>query len=215
MPSVVMTYTNLYNDILNWMERTGDATLASTIPTIIAQAEFMLAGDLKTLLLKKSVHSAFTVGQPYYPKPVRWRETVTMNYGSGAGYNVRNIIWPRSYTYIRMVWPNPTLTDAPRFYGDYEQGWWIIAPTPDTAADFEVVYYEAPEPLADDNQTNVLTEFAPDLLLAAAMATTAKYLKDAPALQMWQADYQQALARYKGEAIKRVSDAADAAEEGV
>ena len=122
--ATAMTYTSLLNDLRNYLER--GATLATDpsvylqLPSLIGLAERRLARELKVQGTVNVVNSTMIQGQATYPKPDRWRETVSMRVGTGAGYNTTQEIFPRAYEYMRQYWPNQTLTGTPRFYADYD-----------------------------------------------------------------------------------------------
>jgi len=141
-----------------------------------------------------------------YPKPDRWRETVSMNFGTGTDYNTRKEIFPRSYEYARRYWPNQTTTSEPRYYADYDYSNWLILPTPSADYPFEVLYYEQPAYLDDTNQTNWWTEYAPNALLYASLLESAPFLKNAEAIQVWEGFYNRAVAALNGEDLRQVVD---------
>jgi hypothetical protein len=203
--SFVMTYNSLVDKIKEYLERT-DSSLVDQIPTFIQLAETRLARELKHLGFQRVVTNTFSQGQATVAKPSRWRETISFNYGSGTGNNTRNTVFQRSYEYCRTYWPDPTVTGAPKYFADYNYSNWLIAPTPDSAYPFEIVYYEMVQPIDSTNQTNWLTEFAPDLLLYATLLETAPYLKVDERIPVWQQMYDRAMAAEKGQDIHRLVD---------
>jgi hypothetical protein len=145
-------------------------------------------------------------GQATYPKPDRWRETVSIRIGTGTGYNTTQEIFPRAYEYMRQYWPNQTLTGTPRFYADYDYQHWFFAPTPSAAFPYELIYYELPALLGDDVQTNWFTEYAPNALLYASLMEAAPFLKNEEIIPIWQGFYDRAVAALNGEDIRQIAD---------
>lgn len=211
----VMTYDNLVDKITTYCTRVGDALFIEQIPLFIQIAENKCSRDIKTLLYKQFVVGTFASGTPIYDKPVRWRETVSMNYGSGTNNNSRNTLLPRSYEYCRMYWPDDTVTDLPLYYSDTDQYHFLACPTPNDDYPYELVYYQQPEFLSDSNQTNIITEKAPELLLYGALVEAATYLKTDDNGAKWQAAYDRVLASIRGEDAGRVEDASMRREKGV
>lgn len=199
----VMTYTSLVDQLKVWVERYGDTIMTAEIPTVISQVEVQLARELKTLLFEQSVTSSFVAGQSWIPKPVRWRETISLNYGTGTNSMTRNIVLPRTYDYCRMYWPDPEQTGLPKYCADYTWNYLLIVPTPTTAYPYELIYYERLTPLDDSNQTNLLTQQAPDLLFKGCMAYLAQYLKNPEDVKRWSDTYDRALMTTKGEDVSR------------
>lgn len=209
MPAA-MTYSSLLDDIRAYLERGAslatDPTVFEQLPSLINLAERRLAREIKVLGTITAMTSTLVAGQSVYPKPNRWRETVSMNYGTGTGNNVRKEIFPRSYEYCRAYWPDSTQTGGPRFYADYDFSNWLIVPTPTANAPFEVLFYDQPPYLDDTTQTNWWTEYAPNALLYASLLEAAPFLKNQEALQVWEGFYNRAIASINGEDIRQIVD---------
>lgn len=209
MPAA-MTYNSLLNDLRVYLERGAtlatDPTVFQQLPSLINLAERRLARELKIQGTVTAVSGVLAAGTSVYPKPDRWRETVSMNFGSGVGYNTRNEIFPRSYEYCRKYWPNETQTGEPRFYADYDYSNWLITPTPSDDFPFEVLYYEQPPYLDDTVQTNWWTEYAPNALLYASLLESAPFLKNDERIPVWEGFYNRTIAALNGEDMRQVVD---------
>jgi hypothetical protein len=210
MSAYVMTYSSLFTDIQNTLNRETDAQLVSEIPILVSRAEFRCAREMKTLGFKRVVVTNFSPSSSVMPKPARWRNTISFNYGTGTSGNTFNQMYPREYEFCRMYWPDPTTTDSsqpPKFYADYDYNNWLIAPTPYTGSPVEISYYEKPCPLSTENQTNWLTDVVPDMLFYASLLEAEPYVKNFDLMQSWQQNYDRSLAALMGEDKKRRSDA--------
>lgn len=209
MPTA-MTFNSLLNDLRTYLERGAtlatDPTVYEQLPQLVNMAERRLARELKIQGTVNVVNSVMVPGDSVYAKPDRWRETVSMFIGTGAGNNTRAEIFPRAYEYIRQYWPNPTQTGTPRFYADYDYQHWLIAPTPTSALPFEILYYELPPLLDDSNQTNWFTEYAPNVLLYASLLEATPFLKNDDRIPVWEGFYNRAIAALNGEDIRQISD---------
>lgn len=204
------TYTSLKQDVTRYLERgdteASDPDVYEQIPRLINLAERRCARELKIQGFIVPVTGAFIAGQSVYAKPDRWRDTVSINFGTGASNNTRNPLYTRSYEYLRMVHPDPTETGVPEFYADYDDNHWLVAPTPDDTYPFEVLYYALPPLLSESNQTNYLTEQAPDLLLYATLLEATPFLKNDERIQTWQNFYDRAAAMLNGEDLAKILD---------
>lgn len=207
---VAMTYNSLLNDIRAYIERGAtlatDPTVYEQLPKLINLAERRLARELKIQGTVTAMTGTLVTGTAVVPKPDRWRETVSMNVGTGASYNTRREIFPRSYEYCRTYWPDDSSTGTPRFYADYDYSNWLLAPTPSADFPFEVLFYEQPPYLDDTLQTNWWTEYAPNALLYASLLEAAPFLKNPEAIQMWDGFYSRAVAALNGEDIRQIVD---------
>ena len=203
-----MTFTSLQEDVRRYLERGGatDPIVYDQIPRLITLAERRIARELKIQGFQTVVHTTLQANLAVYPKPDRWRDTISMNVGTGAGNNTHSPIFTRSYEYVRSYWPNETETGTPIFYADYDYKHWIFAPTPDAAYPLEVLYYELPPLLDATNETNCLTEFAPNLILYGALVEATPFVKDDERVQLWQSYYDRALAALNGEDLQKIVD---------
>jgi hypothetical protein len=212
------TFTTLQSDVRRYLERGSsfatDPTVFEQLPRLINLAERRIARELKVQGLINVVTGTFVPGQSVYPKPDRWRETVSINAGSGsAPYNTRSPLFTRSYEYCRSYWPDSTATGAPVYYADYNYQNWLITPTPDAAYPYEVLFYQLPVLLDEQNQTNWLTEEAPQLLLYGVLLEATPFLKNDDRIPVWQQMYDRAASMLNGEDLAKILDRASVRKE--
>ena len=198
----VMTYDSLVENIQSYLERTDAATL-DKIPLFIMLAEQVIAAEIKFLGNLTVNTSTMTADQNVIDKPARWHKTVSMNV-TVAGE--RQPVLLRKYEYLREYWPNPTSTDVPKFYCDYDYTHWMVAPTPASNYVFEVLYYERVQPLDSSNQTNWFTIYAPQALLYGSLLQAMPFLKNDDRVPMWQAQYQAIMQTLMTEDKLRIAD---------
>jgi len=208
--ATAMTFTTLQQDVQRYLERgntlASDPIVFEQIPRLINLAERRIARELKVEGFINVVTGTLSPGQSVYPKPDRWRDTVSINIGTGATFNDRKIIFSRVYEYLRSYWPNALETDTPLFYSDYDYSHWLFAPTPDAAYPFEILYYELPPLLDDSVQTNWITEYAPQLLLYGTLVEATPFLKNDERIPVWQSMYDRAAAMLNGEDLAKILD---------
>ena len=200
--AVEMTYASLVTDISSYLERTDTATLEK-IPTFIMLAEQVISTEIQFLGNLTVVTSTMNVGQPVIVKPARWRKTVSVNL---IDNNRRQPVFLRKYEYLRNYWPNATQTDTPVYYCDYDYTHWLVAPTPDLAYNYEILYYERVQPLDVTNQTNWFTQYAPQAMLYGSLLQAMPFLKNDERMPMWQAQYDRVIATLKTEDVARIGD---------
>lgn len=198
----VMTYDSLVENIQSYLERTDAATL-DKIPLFIMLAEQVIASQIKFLGNLTVNTSTMTAGQNVIDKPARWHKTVSMNITVDG---VRQPVLIRRYEYLREYWPNPTLEGTPVFYCDYDYTHWMVAPTPDAAYNFEVLYYERVQPLDSSNQTNWFTIYAPQALLYGSLLQAMPFLKNDDRIPMWQGQYKLIMDILTAEDKLRIAD---------
>ncbi len=205
-----MTYTSLKADLVRYLERGAtsamDPIFTEELPRLIALAEQRISTELKILGQINYVTGTMTVGEAVIPKPDRWRDTVSINIGTGSDNNSRQFLFTRSYEYLRTYWPDATQTDTPIFYSDYDYSHWLVAPTPSEAFPFEVAYYTLLPLLSEENETNWLTEQAPQLLLYGSLLEATPFLKNDERIAVWQSMYDRAAGMLNGEDLARILD---------
>jgi len=199
----VMTFTSLKVDMRRYLERgfteESDPLVYDQIPRLINMAERRIAHELKLQGFINAVSTPLVPGVAVYKKPDRWRETVSMTLGGTP-------LTTRSYEYLRNFWPVESETGSPLFYADYDYSHWLITPTPAVAGSLEVLFYQMPRLLDDENETNWLTEFAPNILLYGALLEATPYVKNDERVPLWQATYDRAAQALSGEDMKKVMD---------
>jgi hypothetical protein len=198
----VMTYDSLVSDIQQYLERSDDATVAQ-IPRFVMLAEQVIASQIKFLGNLTVNTSAMVVASDTISKPARWHKTVSINITVGG---VRNPVLLRKYEYLREYAPNPATLGLPKFYADYDYTNWLVAPTPDVAYNFEVLYYERVQPLDSSNQTNWFTIYAPQALLYGSLLQAMPFLKNDERMGMWQQQYDLIINTLKQEDMTRLGD---------
>jgi hypothetical protein len=203
--SYTMTYDSLLVDLRRYLERgftvESDAIVYEQLPRLVTLAERRIARELKIEGFIQPVTTPLQPGVAVYMKPDRWRDTISMTADNVA-------IFARSYEYIRSYWPDEAQTSTPLYYADYDYQHWILATTPATAQTLEILYYQQPALLGDDLQTNWLTQYAPDLLLYAALMEATPFLKNDERIQTWQGMYDRAAAAINNEDLRRIVDRA-------
>jgi hypothetical protein len=143
-----------------------------------------------------------TASNAILQKPARWRKTVSMSV-TVAGK--KQPVYLRKYEYLKNYWPDADQTDVPLYYADTDWEHWYIAPTPNLAYAFEVLYYERIAPLSSTNQTNWLTQNAPNAMLFGTLLQAMQFLKN-DQRTIFQQKYTEALQSLKTEDVARVGD---------
>lgn len=196
-----MTYDSLTSTVLQYLER-RDRAVVDAVPTFITLAEFEIAEQIKTLGQLQVAESTMLADNALLQKPARWRKTVSMSVKVNGK---KQPVLLRKYEYLKNYWPDSTQTDVPLYYADTDWDHWFIAPTPDQDYEFEVLYYERIAPLSSTNQTNWLTQNAPNAMLFGTLLQAMPFLKN-DQRQIFQQKYSEAMQTLKGEDVSRVGD---------
>ena len=200
-PSWVLTYDSLTSTVLQYLER-KDKAVVDAIPTFITLAEFEIAEQIKTLGQLQVAETTLSAGNPVMQKPARWRKTVSMSITVDGK---KQPVLLRKYEYLKNYWPDASQTSNPLYYADTDWDHWYLAPTPDQDYAMEVLYYERVAPLSSTNQTNWITQNAPNAMLFGTLLQAMPFLKN-DQRTIFQQKYTEALQTLKGEDVARVGD---------
>jgi len=208
-----MTFNSLQEDARNYTERAGaqtDPTFATQLPNMINLVERQIARELKIQGFQNYVTFPLASGVDVYEKPDRWRETISINIGTVAttDYNKRVMLLPRSYEYVRTVFPDATTFAQPKVYADYGYNNIVIADCPDYSYPCEWAYWELPALLDDENTQNWLTDYAPNALLHGTLVECFKFLKKPDEAAAWQQTFDRDMASLAGEDLQKILDRA-------
>jgi hypothetical protein len=199
--SFVLTYDSLTDSVLQYLER-NDAAVIDAIPTFITLCEFEIAQQIKTLGQQQVVDSVMTINNAILPKPARWRKTVSFNVTGSSG--TPSPVYLRKYEYL-LNYNTGGTTGQPLYYADYDYDHWLVSPTPNDDYPFQVLFYERLQPLSSTNQTNWLTQNAPNAMLYGTLLQAMPFLKN-DQRTIFQQKYQEAMTVLKAEDQLRVGD---------
>jgi hypothetical protein len=192
-----MTYDNLIQDVINYMER-NDAQFVAQIPSLIGLAESAIAAELKTYLQMTVVETTLLEDQVILAKPARWRKTVSLK------SNGKPVLM-RSQDYIAQ-YQSESDPGVPLYYAEYDYNNWAFAPEPDADYPVEIIYYSEIQPLDTTNQQNLFTREAPQAMLFGTLLQAQGYLKALDKLPVWKSYYTDCLAALKKEDSSRRID---------
>lgn len=205
-----MTFNSLRDDVRNYLERGAslatDPIVYEQIPKLINLAERRIARDIKIQGFQNVVTTVMQTGVPVMPKPDRWRETISINIGTGVTNDYRKTLFTRSYEYCRTYWPDQAEVGEPVFYADYDFRHWLFAATPDENYPVEIVYYELPPLLDEEQQQNWLTNYAPNALLYGTLLEATPFLKNDERIPTWQSFYDMSVSSLNTEDMKKIVD---------
>jgi hypothetical protein len=189
-----MDYNSLTAQIQQYAKRT-DQFFIDQIPNFIDQGINRIYSEAKSIGFETVVNNNLTANSSSLAKPANWKETVSINImDDRPGANpISSFLFLRSLEFCKSYWPNSVDTSTPTFYADFEgYNAFYIAPTPDYAYPFQLIYLSLPL-FNQDNPTNFLTERYPSLLLYASMLETTPFLKDDERVPVFESLYNRAL----------------------
>jgi len=193
-------YTFLVNDIIDACENEGAEFLAY-VPNMVNRAEERLTKDLDDYGLV--TYTSVAVGARIVTLPVGTRIVKNINITSnGSKINLLQ----RTDEFINDYWPVIASTSEPKYYAPRNNTTVLIAPTPSSSFDGEVVHVSKPVALTSATPTNYFSDFAYDLLFFASLIEAMLFQKDFPAAQMYEQKYAQVLELQRNQARRTRRD---------
>ncbi|MEB3703243.1 hypothetical protein Bealeia2_01937 (plasmid) [Candidatus Bealeia paramacronuclearis] len=196
-PGQIMTYLSTQNE-----------QVFDQLPNFINQAEQRICREAHTIGLETYISGTLEPNQAVFNKPARWRRS--LSFGIWDEQDRYRQLEFRNYELLRM-WSSAIRGPAqPQFYGDYNYASLLLSPAPDQPYKFEYAYMELPVPLSDTQQTNWLTDFAPDVLLYAILLEATPFVMTDQRIPVWESAYARGIASLNQEdAARQVDRAAD------
>ena len=184
---------------------TTDTNFLQIVPNIIDDAEQRVYRELDLLnTVVRDSSASFATGTRAFSLPATLGTFYVVEsiyaitpLGTTADLGTRNQLLPTSRPFLDATYPSSSGSTVPTYFAMTTQTSLIVGPWPDQAYGVEVVGTIHPTPLSATNTTTILTQYLPDLFLAASMVFGAAYLQnfgqstDNPQMAVsWEAHYQ-------------------------
>ena len=202
---MALTYSTYVSTIANLMTTsTSQTEFVQILPSIIDYAEQRIYRELDLLSTTvRDTTGTLTVNNRNFtlPTPAAGRFVVldAINIMSLANVRVAQL-QPVSLEFLDAAYPAETSTAAsvvPEYFAMVTDQTIVVGPSPGTAWPVEVVGEIRPAPLTASNTTTYLTNYLPDLFVAASMVFASGYQKnfgsqsDDPKMSAsWETQYQ-------------------------
>ena len=194
---------NILTSILNDYPEEDSAEFQARIPTFIEVAEDRLFRDLDTYGFVQHETTSVSVGDPFITKPTNTAIIKAVAYVSNNRFTV---LAPRTNEFIQIYWPERTSVGKPKFYCNWDNETFIVAPTPYKNATLEGVFVVRPSVLSTTNTTNWYTTFAERALIAAVMVEASMFMKSYEAATTWDKIYVEEVMKLRNEARRQRRD---------
>jgi hypothetical protein len=198
------TLTNLRDDIRNYTEVSSTVLSDSVLETIIKNSENKIYREVDSDQDRFYATSNAIVGNRYVtiPADLRFIRYVQFKDQEGNQFYLEQ----RDTSFMAEYYSDPSSqsVDIPKYYANWDEEFWVVAPTPDKTYEITLAYNKQPETITDTTSnpapaTNgtYLSNKYQDLLLYACLVNTYAYLKGPQdMLQYYQGAYEKALMSY-------------------
>ena len=190
------TYTSLKTAIQDYAEST-ETSFTTHLDDFIKSGEERILKAVQLDDFIKNVTGTATSGSAYLGSPSDFFAPFSLAViDSDSNYSYLKL---KHSSFIRDYTPASSTTGEPKYYAEFDEDTFILAPTPNTTYTFELHYFYRPSSLtsAGDSGTTWLSTNAPNAMLYGSLAEAMIYLKNYESVPIYEQRFQEALALMK------------------
>lgn len=185
------TFTTLKTAIQDYVQST-ETTFVSNLSRFIVNAEERILKECQLDVFRKNVSGNLTSGNQYLSKPT---DFLAQNSLSVINNSSKEFLLYKQVTALQDYTPNPATTGTPKYYADWDESSFLIAPTPDASYDVELHYFYRPTSITESGSgTSWLGTNAELALLYGSLVEAYTFLKGEPDLMnLYNSRFQESL----------------------
>jgi hypothetical protein len=190
------TLSTLKTAIQDYAEST-ETSFVTNLPNFIKTAEERILKNVQLDNFIKNVTGSGTASNPYLGAPTDYLSSFSLAViDSSSNYNFLQL---KHTSFIRDFTPAAATTGEPKYYAEFDDTTFILAPTPNTNFSFELHYFYRPSSLtsAGDSGTTWLSDNAPNAMLYGSLTEAMVYLKNYETLPIYEQRFQEAIGTLK------------------
>ena len=194
-----MAYTlaNLQTDIRNYTEVGDNVFTADILKPIIINAENKIYREVDTDSDRFYATSSLIIGNRYVtiPSDLRFIRYVQLTDSNGNQFYLEQ----RDTSFMAEYYTTPgtSAVDIPKYFANWDEEFWVVAPTPDKTYAITLAYNKEPESITSATAGTYLSNKYQDLLLYACLVNAYGYLKGPQdMIQYYNQAYEKALMSY-------------------
>ena len=190
------TFATLKTAIQDYTDN-DETSFVNNLNNFIQMAEERILKEVQFDVFRKNQTGTMSSGNKYLTKPTDILAVFSLAIKPSSGYVE---LLQKHPTFIDDYNPDDTVTGTPKYYANFDDTTFIIAPTPDANYTAEVHYLYRPNSLTagEEGGTTWLSINAPLALLYASLVEAYTFMKGEPQLiQLYNERYIEALGRLK------------------
>ena len=188
------TYSGLKTSIQNYMDN-SETTFVNTLDTFIQEAENRIFNTIELNVFRKNVTGTAASGNAYLSAPTDFVAPLSLAVlDSSNNYTYLLLKHP---SFMRSYIKSAATTGVPKYYGQFDDDTFILAPAPNANLTFELHYLYEPASLTTkgDSGTTWVSTNTPNLLLYGSLVEASIFMKqDLNETNMFEQRFQNALA---------------------
>jgi hypothetical protein len=172
------TFTTLKTAIQDYTQNT-ESTFVTNLPTLIVQAENRIIKSVELPNFRKNVTGTLTSGNPYLSTPSDYLYPFSLAVLDSS--NNYDYLLNKDVSFIREAYPTASTTGSPKFYAQFDDDTFIVAPAPDANLTVELHYFYIPESITvASSGESWLGSNATEALLYASLVEAYTFMKGEP-----------------------------------
>jgi hypothetical protein len=176
---MALTFTTLKTAIQDYTDN-AESTFVSQLTRFILNAEERILKECQLDDFRKNVTGTVTQSVKFLSKPTDFLAPFSLSVVNNSNNEFLEYKHP---TFLQDYTPDPTTTGVPRYYGDWDENSFIVAPTPDGSYTAELHYFYRPQSItASDDGTSWLGTNAELALLYGSLMEAYTFMKGEPDL---------------------------------
>ena len=200
------TYATLKSALQDYTQN-DETSFVSNLPNFVRLAEERILQSVQLNIFQKNVSGNMTSSNQYLAAPSDFLAPFSLSITNSSA---KEYLQFKELEFIYSYNPNASTTGTPKYYGQFDADYFIIAPTPNSAFTVNLSYFYNPPSLTagSDSGTTWLSENAELSMLYGSLLECYTYMKGEPDLiSLYNSRFMESLGRLKnlGEA-QEVSD---------
>tara|TARA_R110002020_G_scaffold286007_5_gene501554 strand:+ start:285 stop:929 length:645 start_codon:yes stop_codon:yes gene_type:complete len=176
---MAFTFTTLKTAIQDYTEN-EESTFVSQLPRFILNSEERILKECQLDDFRKNVSGTLTQAVKFLTKPTDFLAPFSL---SAVNSSSNEFLEYKHVTFVQDYTPNPATTGTPKYYGDWDETTFIVAPTPDSSYAVELHYFYRPESITTASDgTSWLGTNAELCLLYGSLVEAYTFMKGEPDL---------------------------------
>ena len=186
------TNTTLTTAIQDYLE-SSESSFVTNIPNFIKTTEEKILKSVQLDVFKKNVTGTAASSNTYLTTPSDYLSSFSLALiDSSSNYNYLLLKHP---SFIRDYTPASATTGQTKYYAEFDNNTFILAPTPNSNYTFELHYFYRPASLTSTSgsDTTWLSKNAINAMLYGCLSEACMYLKNYEALPVYEQKFQESL----------------------
>tara|TARA_R110000851_G_scaffold89613_1_gene195492 strand:+ start:21 stop:671 length:651 start_codon:yes stop_codon:yes gene_type:complete len=190
------TNTTLTTAIQDYLD-SSESSLVTNIPNFIQATEEKILKSVQLDLFRKNVTGNATASNTYLTMPTDFLSPFSLALIDSSGDY--NYLLLKHVSFIRDYTPSATTSGTSKYYAEFDETTFILAPAPSTNFEFELHYFYRPTSLTATSGTDTtwLSTNAINAMLYGCLSEACMYLKNYEAIPLYEQKLQESLVLLK------------------